>query len=134
MNQPDKWRVFRLFYKFNYWYTIPGRTCTVVNDRLRRKTEIYGVRTQVPYTGTVYGVKRWKTDSVYGDRIKIRSNLKVKFSTPYTELYDCRIRSYITVCGRIWSYTVTICVRFQIHTESEWVHNSKSFFYLFYSF
>ncbi len=36
----------------------PGRICTVVNDRLRRKTEIYGGRTLFPYTGTVYGVKR----------------------------------------------------------------------------
>ncbi len=56
----------------------PGRICAVLNDRSRRKTE------------------------VYGDRIKIRSDSKLKFSTPYTELYDCRIRSYIIVCGRIY--------------------------------
>jgi hypothetical protein len=60
-----------------------------------------------------------KPDSVYGDRIKIRSDSKVKLSTPYTELYDCRIRSYIIVYSRIWSYTVTICVTFRIRTESE---------------
>jgi hypothetical protein len=55
----------------------PGRICTVVKDRLRRKMEIYGGRTLFPYTGTVYGD---------GDRIRIRSDSKVKFSTPYTEL------------------------------------------------
>ena len=102
----------------------PGRICTIVNDRLRRKAEIYGDHTQVSYTGTVYGMKRWETDSVYGDRIKIRSDSKVKFSTPYTELYDCRIRSY----------TVTICVTFQIRTENEWVYNSKCFFIYFFHF
>jgi hypothetical protein len=52
----------------------PGRIGTVVNDRLRRKTEIYGGRTRTPHTGTVYDVKRSETDSVYGDRVKIRSD------------------------------------------------------------
>jgi hypothetical protein len=52
----------------------PGRIGTVVNDRLRRKTEIYGDRTRTPHTGTVYDVKRSETDSVYGDRVKIRSD------------------------------------------------------------
>jgi hypothetical protein len=113
--------IYKIYYRCND--NIPGRTCTVVNDRLRWKTEIYGGRTQDPCTGTVYGVKRWETDTVYGDRIKIRSDLKVTVSTPYTELYDCRIRSYIIVCSRIRSYTVPVCVTFQIHTGSEWVYN-----------
>ncbi len=52
----------------------PGRIVMVVNDRLRRKTEIYGGRTRTPHTGTVYDVKRLETDSVYGDRVKIRSD------------------------------------------------------------
>ncbi len=52
----------------------PGRIGTVVNDRLRRKTEIYGGRTRTSHTGTVYDVKRSETDSVYGDRVKIRSD------------------------------------------------------------
>jgi hypothetical protein len=60
----------------------------VVNDRLRRKAEICGGRTLFPCTG-----------SVYRDRIKIRSDSKVEFSNPYTELYDCRIRSYMVVYG-----------------------------------
>jgi hypothetical protein len=112
------------FFLFSFWNKpmYPGRTCTVVNDRLRWKTEIYGGRTQDPYTGTVYGVKRWETDTVYGDRIKNRSDLKVTVSTPYTELYDYRIRSYIIVCCRIRSYTVTVWVTFQIHTGSEWIY------------
>ena len=38
---------------------------------------------------------------IYGDRIKIQSDWKVKFSL--------RLRSYtIAVYGRIWSYTVTL--------------------------
>jgi hypothetical protein len=52
----------------------PGRIGTVVNDRLRRKTGIYGGRTRTPHTGTVYDVKQSETDSVYGDRVKIRSD------------------------------------------------------------
>jgi hypothetical protein len=36
----------------------PGRACTFVNDRLRRKTEIYGGRAWLPYTTCVYGVIR----------------------------------------------------------------------------
>ncbi len=67
-----------------FWYYSSGGICTVVNDRLRRKMEIYGFR-------------------IYGDRIKIQSDWKVKFSTPYTELYDCCIRSYMVVYG----YTFT---------------------------
>jgi hypothetical protein len=115
-------RTIYIFFKGRRIVPYPGRTCTVVNDRLRWKTEIYGGRTQDPYTGTVYGVKRWETDTVYGDRIKKRSDLKVTVSTPYTELYDCRIRSYIIVCCRIRSYTVTVWVTFQIHTGSEWIY------------
>ncbi len=72
-----------------------------------------------PFTEKNGDIRRSYTVSVYGDRIKIRSDSKVKFSTPYTEIYDCRIRSYIIVYSRIWSYTVTICVTFRIRTESE---------------
>jgi hypothetical protein len=52
----------------------PGRTDTLVNDRLRRETEIYGGRTHGPYTICVYGAIRSETESVYGDREKIRSD------------------------------------------------------------
>ncbi len=52
----------------------PGRIGTVVNDRLRRKTDIYAGRTRTPYTGTVYDVKQSETDSANGDRVKIRSD------------------------------------------------------------
>ncbi len=51
---------------------------------------------------TVYGEKRRHMEVVH--RICIR--------TPYTKLYDCRIRSYM----------VTVCVTFQIHTGSEWIY------------
>ena len=34
----------------------PGRTCAVVNDRLRRKMEKYGGRARLPHTMLVYGV------------------------------------------------------------------------------
>ena len=94
------------------YYHCPGRTCTLVNDRLRRKTEIYGGRAQLPYTMCVYGAIRWETDSVYGDRTKIRTDLKINICAPYTELYDCRIWSYITVRDRIRSYTATVTVQF----------------------
>jgi hypothetical protein len=67
-------------------------------------------------------------DPVYGDGIRIRSDSKVKFFNPYTELYGCRIGPYIIVWGRIWSYTVTVCVTFQIHTEGEYV--TVDIFYL----
>jgi hypothetical protein len=56
----------------NLYY--PGRTCTIVNDRLRRKTEIYRDRARLPYTTRVHGVIRWETDSVYGDRTKMLSD------------------------------------------------------------
>ncbi len=94
----------------------PGRTCTVVNGRLRWNTETYGGRTQDPYTGTVYGVKRWETDTVYGDRIKIWSDLMVTVCTSYTIVYY-----------RVRPYTVTVCVTFQIHTEVSEYINSKYF-------
>jgi hypothetical protein len=57
-----------------FTHIYPGRIYTVVNDRLRRKTEIYGGRKRLPHTGPVYDVKRSETDSVYGDRVKIRSD------------------------------------------------------------
>ncbi len=69
-------------------------------------TEIYGGRTRTLHTSTVYDVKRSETHSVYRDRVKIRVDWKLNSFAPYTELYDYRIRSYITVCDRIWSYTV----------------------------
>ncbi len=83
------------------------------------QTEIYGDFKQLPCTVSVYAAKRQETDSVYGDRIKTWNNSKVKFSTPYAELYDCRIRSYVIMYGRIWSFMATICVTFQIRTKSE---------------
>jgi hypothetical protein len=38
----------------------------------------------------VYGEKPWETDSVYGDRVKIRSGSKLNLSASYTEPYDYR--------------------------------------------
>jgi hypothetical protein len=62
----------RRFFSLNR--LIPGRTGTVVNDRLRRETEIYGGRTHLAYTICVYGAIRSETESVHGDREKIRSH------------------------------------------------------------
>ena len=67
----DRLTFIRIFLLDHFY---PGRIGTVVNDRLRRKTEIYGGRTRTPYTSTVYDGKRSETDSVYGDRVKIRSD------------------------------------------------------------
>jgi hypothetical protein len=86
--------------------TNPGRTYTVVNDRLRRKTEIYGDRTRLPYTMRVYGVIRWETDFVYGDRKKNTEWIKDKhlcsvyrdIRQPYTVVYH-RVLSYTIVYG-----------------------------------
>ncbi len=124
------WRQFR-FIKCIIVMFYPGRTCTVVNDRLRWRTETYGGRTQNPYTGTVYGVKRWEMDTVYGDRMKIRSDFKVTVCTPYTELYDCRIRSYIIVCGRIRLQYASL-FRFTLEV-SEYI-NSKYFWFFSLTF
>jgi len=62
--------------KFDHHVLIdyPGRTCTIVNDRLRRTTEIYRDRARLPYTTRVHGLIRRETDSVYGDRTKILSD------------------------------------------------------------
>ncbi len=79
-------------------HVFPGRTCRVVNDRLRRKTGIYASRRRLLYMISLYDVKRPETDSVYGGRAKIRRDLQINSSAPYTEIKDCRIRSYITVC------------------------------------
>ncbi len=52
----------------------PGRTCTIVNDLLRRTTEIYRDCARLPYTTRAHGVIQWETDSVYGDRTKMLSD------------------------------------------------------------
>ena len=53
----------------------------------------------------IYGAICRQTDSVYGGRTKVRCNLKINICVPYTELYDCRIRLYNTMYGRIRLYT-----------------------------
>jgi hypothetical protein len=63
-----------LFHSLTNFRLISGRTCTIVNDCLRRKTEIYRDRARLPYTTRVHGVIRWETDSVYGDRTKVLSD------------------------------------------------------------
>ncbi len=64
------------------------RPFTVKNGDIRRS-----------YTGSVHGHRiRSETDTVYGDRIKIWSDLKVTVCTPYTELYD-RILSGAALYG-----------------------------------
>ncbi len=90
------------------------RPFTVKNGDIRRS-----------YTGSVHGHHiRSETDTVYGDRIKIWSDLKVTVCTPYTELYDCRIRSFIIVCGRIRLQYASL-FRFTLEV-SEYI-NSKYF-------
>ncbi len=53
------------------------------------------------YTVYVHGHRIRSATVRNGDRMKIGSDSKVKFSTPYTEIYDFRIRSYIIVYSRI---------------------------------
>jgi hypothetical protein len=118
------WLLAWFFFLAILAWLYPGRTCTVVNDRLRWKTETYGGRTQDPYTSTLYGVKRWEMDTVYGDRMKIQSDLEVTVCTPYTELYDCRKRSYIIVYGRIRLQYASL---FRFTLEASEYINSKYF-------
>jgi hypothetical protein len=100
--------------KFDHHVLIdyPGRTCTIANDRLQRTTEIYRDRARLPYTTRVNGLIRRETDSVYGDRTKILSDWRGNICASYTELYDCRIRSYNAVRDRIRSYTAVATVQF----------------------
>jgi hypothetical protein len=49
--------------------THPSQTCTVISDRLRRKTEKGPSRRRLPSTISTYDAKRQETDPVYGSRI-----------------------------------------------------------------
>ena len=94
----------------NLEFTHPGRTDTVVNDRLRRYTAINGDRTRPPYTMNVYGAKRQETDSVYGSREKIRRFWKVIFDTPFTEINGDKRLPFTVVYHRMWSYTIVVYI------------------------
>jgi hypothetical protein len=66
--------------------------------------EINGNRSQSPCTMSVYGVERRETGSIYGGRKKIWSFKKVIFDTPFMEINDNRLLSYVIV----YTHTHTI--------------------------
>ncbi len=60
-----------------------------------------------------------------------RRDSKVQFSIPYTELYDCRIRSYIIVYGRIRSQYASLfgfALKVSGHITKSILWNSDIFF------
>ncbi len=71
---------------------------------------------------------KWsETDIIYGDRIKIRTDLNVTISTPLTELYDCRIGCILS-CAAVYDHIRLQCAslfRFTLEV-SEYI-NSKYF-------
>ncbi len=86
------------------------RPFTVKNGDIRRS-----------YTGSVHG-HRIRNETVRnGYRIKIRSDLKVTVSTPYTEIYDCRIRlPYTIVYYRVQPYTIVYVCSMAHFSDSHW--------------
>ncbi len=80
---------------------------TVVNDRLRRLTEVNEDRSRPPCATSVYGAERQETDSVYDAREKIP---QVDHPLSSTTVYGDKRPSFVVVYHRMRPYTIVVCI------------------------
>jgi len=109
----------------------PGRTRTVVNDRLRRLTEVNEDRLRPPCTISVYGAERQETDSVYGGREKIRRFRNLINDAPFTEFNGDKRLSFRVVYHRMRPYTIVIYISDRIGSVSNQTEQKSVQFELF---
>jgi hypothetical protein len=87
--------IIQLFFKL--FFTNPGQTRTVVNDRIRRNTTIY----MMPYYDRISPYRIRRNTAINGEE---NGRLRSSFTE---SVYDYRFAPYFPVYHRISPYTVT---------------------------
>jgi hypothetical protein len=104
----------------------------VLNLPLIPRSNMHGRKR--PFTVKTGDIRRSSTGSVHGHRIRnetVRNGYRIRRSHKNMEwfkgnglysVYGAIRLPYTIVYCRVWPYTVTVCVTFQIRTGSEWVY------------